>query len=64
MSGRRSVSRVRTRRLGPPSPTRSPERLVRDLDLEEVDPERMIEYLITTEHLPNFDLGPPGSRVH
>ena len=63
MSGRRSVSRVRTRRLGPPSPTRSPERLVRDLDLEEVDPERMIEYLRTTGHLPNADLGPPGSRV-
>ena len=63
MSGRRSVSRVRTRRQGPPSPLRSPERLFRDLELDEVDPDRMLEYLRATGHLPDADLGPPGSRV-
>ena len=63
MSGRRSVSRVRTRRQGPPSPLRSPERMFRDLELDEVDPARMLEYLRATGHLPDADLGPPGSRV-
>jgi hypothetical protein len=63
MSGRRSVPRIRTRRHGPPSPERSPVRVLRELDLEEVDPDRMIEYLRTTGRLPNPNLGPPGSNV-
>jgi hypothetical protein len=37
--------------------------MFRDLELDEVDPARMLEYLRATGHLPDADLGPPGSRV-
>jgi hypothetical protein len=63
MSGRRSVPRIRTRRLGPTSPSRSPVRVIREIDLEEVDPDRMIEFLRTTGRLPHPNLGTPGSAV-
>ena len=60
MSGRRSVSRVRTRR-GVASPDISPQRIVREIDLDEVDPERMLQYLRATGHLDDTNLGPSGS---
>ena len=62
MSGRRSVSRVRTRR-GVASPDISPQRIVREIDLDEVDPERMLQFLRHTGHLDDTNLGPSGSGV-
>jgi hypothetical protein len=62
MSGRRSVSRVRTRRSAA-TPEISPERRVREINLEEIDPERMLEYLRTTGHLSEANAGPSGSAV-
>jgi hypothetical protein len=63
MSGRRSVTRVRTRRDGPPLEARTPEHMFSELDLDEVDPERMLEYLREAGHLPDPNLGPHGSSV-
>ena len=62
MSGRRSVSRVRTRR-GAATPEVSPERMPREIDLDAVDPERMLQYLRSTGHLDGTDPGPSGSGV-
>jgi hypothetical protein len=62
MSGRRSVSRVRTRR-GAATPEVSPERISREIDLDGVDPERMLEHLRATGHLGDANLGPSGSGV-
>ena len=62
MTGRRSVSRVRPRR-GAATPEISPERLAREIDLAEVDPERMLQYLRSTGHLDDTNLGPSGSGV-
>ena len=62
MSGRRSVSRVRTRRMVA-TPEVSPERIAREIDLDSVEPERMLRYLLDTGHLDPANLGPPGSGV-
>ena len=62
MSGRRSVSRVRTRR-GAATPAVSPEHMPREIDLDAVDPERMLQYLRSTGHLDGTDPGPSGSGV-
>jgi hypothetical protein len=62
MSGRRSVSRVRPRRAVA-TPEISPERIAREIDLDEVDPERMLEYLRSTVYLDDTILGPSGSGV-
>ena len=62
MSGRRSVSRVRTRR-GAATPELFFERMPRDIDLDAVDPERMLQYLRSTGHLDGTDPGPSGSGV-
>ena len=62
MSGRRSVSRVRTRRSAA-IPEASPERIVREVNLDEIDPERMLEYLRTTGRLSEPNPGPSGSAV-
>jgi hypothetical protein len=62
MSGRRSVSRVRTRR-GAATPELSPERISREIDLDGVDPERMLQHLRATGHLGDANLGPSGSGV-
>jgi len=61
MSGRRSVSRVRTRRMVA-SLDNSPERLAREIDLDDVDPERMLQYR-ATGHLGDANLEPSGSGV-
>ena len=62
MSGRRSVSRVRTRRSAA-TPEVSPERIVREVNLDEIDPDRMIEYLRATGRLSEPNVGPSGSAV-
>ena len=62
MSGRRAVSRVRPRRAVA-TPEISPERIAREIDLDEVDPERMLEYLRSTVYLDDTILGPSGSGV-
>ena len=62
MSGRQSVSRVRPRRAVA-TPEISPERIAREIDLDEVDPERMLEYLRSTGYLDDTNLGPSGSGV-
>ncbi len=62
MSGRQSVSRVRPRR-GVTTPEISPERIAREIDFDEVDPERMLEYLRATGHLDDTSLGPSGSGI-
>ena len=62
MSGRRSVSRVRTRRMVA-SLDNSPQRLAREIDLDEVDPERMLQYLRDTGRLGDANREPTGSGV-
>ena len=62
MTGRRSVSRVRTRR-GIATPELSPQRIASEIDLDAVDPERMIQYLRDNGHLGETVLEPPGSGV-
>jgi len=62
MTGRRSVSRVRTRR-GAATPEVSPERIVREISLDDIDPERMLQHLRSTGHLTDANPVPPGSGV-
>ena len=62
MSGRRSVSRVRTRRMAT-TPVVSPERMPREIDLDTIEPDRMLQYLRATGHLDGTDPRPSGSAV-